>query len=297
MAVRIVEQTPTGWGVVSTTLSHVVGPLENALIVAVLAIFILLELEYIHDRVLHLLGGEHLTVTAQAMDDAAGRVGHYLLMQSVLNSCVGLIVGFGLMFLHVPNPFVWGFLATVLRFIPYIGIWIAAAGPIALSIAVFPGWLHAGLAAGLFLVVELSVSNFLEPLIYGAGTGVSTVAILIAAIFWAWLWGGVGLLLATPLTVCLVVMGQYVPRLRFLSVALSDKPVMSPAAKLYHRLLAVDASAAREIAENYRKEKSETDLFDDVLIPALIMAEHDRHRGDLLLRPRVVHSRQPRWTS
>jgi len=148
-------------------------------------------------------------------------------MQSVINGSVGVIIGIGLLFLRVPNPFVWGFLAAVLRFIPYIGIWLAAAPPVALAIAVFPGWLHAGVTAGLFLVVELCVSNFLEPVLYGSGTGVSTVAILIAAIFWAWLWGGVGLLLATPMTVCLVVMGQYIPRLRFLSVALSDKPVTS----------------------------------------------------------------------
>ena len=280
--VRIVDGLQTGWGVVSTTLSHIVGPLETTFIVAVLSIFILLELEDIRDRVLHLLGGEKLTVTAQAMEEAAERVGHYLLMQSVVNGSVGIIIGIGLTILHVPNAFVWGFLAMVLRFIPYIGIWLAAAAPILLAVGVFPGWLHAGLTAGLFLVVELCVSNFLEPVIYGGGTGVSTVAILVAAIFWAWLWGGVGLLLATPMTVCLVVMGQYIPRLRFLSVALSDKPAMSPAGRLYHRLLAMDQTAARKVADDYRKGKSDIDLCDDILIPALIMAEHDRHHGDLL---------------
>jgi hypothetical protein len=175
----------------------------------------------------------------------------------------------------------WGVVAGLLRFLPYVGSPLAAVLPILLSLAIFPTWTGPAATIGLYLVVELLVANFLEPLIYGAHTGISSFAILFAAIFWTLIWGPIGLLLSTPLTVCLVVIGRHVPALGFLDVMLGDQPVLSPEANYYQRLLASDQAEAKQVLEEYLKTNSLEDLYDSVLIPALALAEQDRHRDDL----------------
>jgi AI-2E family transporter len=183
----------------------------------------------------------------------------------------------GVYFIGIPHPLLWGVLASLLRFVPYIGTPVAAAFPMGLALAVFPGWSQLAFTFALFLLLELTIANLVEPWLYGSHTGVSSLAILVAAIFWGTLWGPVGLLLSTPLTVCLILMGRYVPQLSFLEIVLGDEPVLSPQAHFYQRLLALDDEEARDIAENYLKEKLIGEFYDSVLIPALNLAETDRH--------------------
>jgi hypothetical protein len=204
-----------------------------------------------------------------------------LLLQLLVNSGYGLLIFTALHFIGIPNAALWGAAAAVLRFLPYVGAPMAALMPIILSIAVFPGWRHALLTAGLFLVLELVVANVVEPLLYGAHVGLAPMAILIAAVFWTLIWGFAGLVLSTPLTVCLVVMGRYVPSLSFLNVVLGDEPVLPPHAHYYQRLLAGDQSEAKQVLEQYLKEKPLEELYDSVVIPALRLAEQDRHRNGL----------------
>jgi hypothetical protein len=204
-----------------------------------------------------------------------------LFLQLLVNSGYGLLIFTALHFIGIPNAALWGAAAAVLRFLPYVGAPMAALMPIILSIAVFPGWRHALLTAGLFLVLELVVANVVEPLLYGAHVGLAPMAILIAAVFWTLIWGFAGLVLSTPLTVCLVVMGRYVPSLSFLNVVLGDEPVLPPHAHYYQRLLAGDQSEAKQVLEQYLKEKPLEELYDSVVIPALRLAEQDRHRNGL----------------
>jgi methylmalonyl-CoA mutase cobalamin-binding subunit len=215
------------------------------------------------------------------MEDAGHRVSRYLLMQLVVNITFGSILAIGLFFIGMPNAILWGAFATVLRFIPYIGPWIAAAFPIILSLAVSPTWMMPLLALGLFVLLELISNNVIEPWLYGSSTGVSSIALIVAAVFWTWLWGPIGLLLSTPLTVCLVVMGRHVPRLAFFSILLSDEQALTPAEECYHRLLSVGLNEASEVADTYVKENSLTALYDSVLIPVITAAETDYQRAAL----------------
>jgi hypothetical protein len=215
------------------------------------------------------------------MNDAARRISRYLLMQLVINVLYGIPVGIGLYFIGVPNPILWGLLATILRFIPYIGPVIAALAPIALSFAVAPGWTAPLLTIALFVTLELFSNNVLEPWLYGSSTGLSPVAVLVAAVFWTTLWGPVGLLLSTPLTVCLVVLGRHVPQLAFFDVLLGDEPALAPEVKFYQRLLARDPDEATELAEDYLEDEPLDKLYDSVVLPALALAEQDRLRGSL----------------
>jgi predicted PurR-regulated permease PerM len=263
------------------SIGLITAPLGTAAIVLIFTIFMLIGREDLRDRFLQLIGQDQLNVTTQAMDDAAQRVSRYLLMQSIVNGTYGLAVGIGLLVLGVPSALLWGLLAALLRFIPYVGPWIAAAFPIALSFAVSTTWTLPLLTIGLFVVLELISNNVIEPWLYGSGTGVSTMAILVAAIFWTWLWGPIGLLLATPLTVCVVVMGRYVPQLTFLSTLLGDESVLPPASRYYQRLLAMDEVEATDIAKDYLKQHPLPELYDAVLLPALGLAEQDGHRGTL----------------
>src|ERR1019366_4438537 len=189
--------------------------------------------------------------------------------------------GIALYFIGVPNALLWGVGAGILRFLPYVGPPIGAMLPILLSLAVFDGWTKALITIGLFVGIEIMVSNFVEPSLYGAHTGISALAILFAAVFWTLLWGPIGLVLSTPLTVCLVVMGRHVPHLGFLQVILGDEPVLPPDAQFYQRLLATDQNEARQVLEDYLEGKPLEDLYDLVLIPALSLAEQDRHRNEL----------------
>ncbi len=279
--VTVVEPPPSPFAVLRTALSPLLRPLGTAGLVVVFVIFMLIRHEDLRDRVLRLLGQGRLNATTQALDEAAHRVSRYLLMQCLINSGTAIAVGLGLLLIGVPNALLWGLLAGVLRFIPYAGPWIAATLPVLISLAVFPGWLQPILTVGLFLLVEFLSNNFVEPLVYGSETGISTIGILVAAVFWTWLWGPVGLLLATPLTVCLVVIGRYVPQLHFLSVMLGDEPPLSLEAQIYQRLLVMDPVEVGAVLEASLKEKTVAELYDGVLIPALILAERDRHRGEL----------------
>jgi predicted PurR-regulated permease PerM/serine phosphatase RsbU (regulator of sigma subunit) len=274
-------------------IARVVGPLLSPVamagVVIVFVIFILLYREDLRDRIIRLVSSGDLQRTTEAMSKAGERVSRYLLMQLVVNATYGLPIGFGLFFIGVPNPVLWGLLAALLRFIPYAGPAIAASFPIALSFAVDPGWTTPLLTIGLFLGIELISNNIIEPWLYGASTGISAIAIIVAAVFWTWLWGPIGLLLSTPLTVCLVVMGQYVPQLRFLDVMLGNAPVLPPPARFYQRLLAQDPDEAAEIAEEFIAERRSLEaLYDELILPALAMAERDRQRGSLTVEHLTV---------
>jgi predicted PurR-regulated permease PerM len=262
-------------------LGPILSPLGTAAIVIVLVVFMLLKREDLRNRLIHLMGSRQLNVTTQALDDAGSRLSRYLVMQLLINTAYGLVIAVGLYFIGLPNPLLWGVLTALLRFVPYVGPWIAAVIPIALSLAIFDGWTRPLLVVGLFVLNELVSNNVLEPWLYGASTGISSIGILVSAAFWTWLWGPVGLVMATPLTVCLTTLGRYVPPLAFLNTLLSDQEALSPAERFYQRLLALDPEEAVEVAEDYLEEHSLQALYDTVLLPALSLAEEDRHHGDL----------------
>ncbi|MBF0306397.1 MAG: AI-2E family transporter, partial [Alphaproteobacteria bacterium] len=257
------------------------APLATGGVVVILVIFMLLEKEGLRDRLIRLMGTGDLHRTTQTINEAARRVSRFLLMQVIVNASYGAVIGIGLWFIGVPNPLLWALLATVLRFIPYVGPILAATFPLALSIAVTPGWTLLLWTATLFIVVELISNNAIEPWLYGASTGVSAIAILLAAIFWTWVWGAVGLLLSTPLTVCLVVLGRYLPEMRLFNVLFGNEQALSAGERFYQRLLAGVVDDALDIAEEYLVEKSMAELYDEVILPALRLGDADRRRGVL----------------
>jgi predicted PurR-regulated permease PerM len=279
--VEVHPPKPSPLEIIGRVVGPLLGPVATAGVVIVFVIFILLYREDLRDRIIRLVSSGDLQRTTEAMSAAGERVSRYLLMQLVVNATYGLPIGIGLFFIGVPNPVLWGLLATILRFIPYAGPVIAASFPIALSFAVDAGWTTPLLTISLFLGIELISNNVVEPWLYGASTGISSIAIIVAAVFWTWLWGPIGLLLSTPLTVCLVVIGQYVPQLRFLDVILGNAPVLSPHARFYQRLLAQDPDEAAEIAEEFIGGGSLEALYDELILPAIVLAEQDRHRGSL----------------
>jgi predicted PurR-regulated permease PerM len=250
LSVEVIKPEPTTLEVLGVLSGNLFGPLTASGVVIVLVVFMLLQREDIRDRFLLLLGSHSLNISTKALEDAAQRVSRYLLMQIIVNVIYGLPIGIGLYLIGIPNALVWGVLAALLRFIPYLGPLIALVLPIALAFAVDPGWTKPLLTIGLFVVVELISNNAVEPWLYGSSTGISPLAVIIAAIFWTWLWGPVGLFLSTPLTVCLAVMGRYVPRLNFLHVILAEEAVLSDEARFYQRLLARDFEGTLKIAEN-----------------------------------------------
>jgi predicted PurR-regulated permease PerM len=266
-------------------LRTVVGPLtgvfETTAIVVVFTMFMLVKREDLRNRLIRLAGQGQLTVVTQALDDASRRLSRYLFLQFLVNAAYGAMFAGGIYLVGIPHALLWGVLACLLRFIPYVGTAIAAGIPTLMAFAIFPGWRQAILVVALFVILELVVSNVIEPWLYGAHTGISSLAILVAAVFWAVLWGPIGLILSTPLTVCLILMGRYVPQLSFLEVLLGDEPVLPVEAHFYQRLLALDPDEAALIAENYLKEKPIGSFYDTVLIPALAMAEQDRHLNTL----------------
>ncbi|KAA0593958.1 putative PurR-regulated permease PerM [Azospirillum lipoferum] len=277
-----IDQSDTGvFDLVGRVLGPAMTPVATAGMVLVFTIFMLLQREDLRDRLIRLVGSGDLSRTTEAMNDAGERVSRYLLMQVVVNVTYGLPIGVGLWLLGVPNPLLWGLLATVLRFIPFLGPVIASAFPILLSFAVDTGWTLPLLCIALFVAVELFSNNVVEPWLYGTATGLSSLAIIIAAVVWTTLWGPVGLLLATPLTVCLVVLGRHVPQLHFLEVMLGDRPVLPDEAKVYQRLLARDPTEATELAEERLGKSTPVELADGLLLPALSLAEQDRQRGSL----------------
>jgi hypothetical protein len=262
-------------------IAPLLGPLGTSALVLLLVVFMLLQREDLRNRLIRLVGQGRISATTRAMDDAGDRVSRYLLMQLVVNVTYGIPVAIGLTFIGVPNPMLWGVIAVVLRFIPYVGPWIAAAFPITLALATSPDWTAPLLTIGLFVVLELLSNNVMEPWLYGSSTGVSPIPLIIAAVFWTWLWGSMGLVLATPLTVCMVVMGRHVPRLSFLSVLLSDEEALTPAEDCYHRLLTPGERDELELVETYLKTNPLSALYDSVFLPALTLAESDAREGHL----------------
>lgn len=256
-------------------------PLAQAGLVIVLVIFMLIQREDLRNRLIRLVGYGRLTVTTRALEEAGQRISRYLLMQTIINSSFGLAVGFALYLIGLPYAILWGFLAAVLRFIPYVGPFAAAIMPSALSLAVFEGWMWPILVVGPFLALELLNNMVLEPLLYGESAGVSGVGLLVAIAFWTWLWGPIGLVLATPLTVCVVVLSKYVPQMDFIGVLMSDEPAMKSNISYYQRLLAMDQDEAAEIVDGHLKTHPAEQIYDDLLVPALNYVRRDRELGRL----------------
>jgi len=279
--VQVVEPPATALETIKNVVGPVVRPLGTTLAVIVLVAFMLLRLPDLRDRILRLLGSRHLHLTTEALNDAAGRVSRYLLMQIVINGWTGLAVTAGLWTLNVPNAVLWGALTLVLRFIPYVGVWMAAAIPLALSFAVFDDWTRPLMVFGLYAVLELFDWSVLEPWLYGSHTGVSPVALLLAAGFWTWLWGFAGLFLAVPMTVCAAVMGKYIPQLKFLQVLLGDEPVLEPHELLYQRLLSSNRDQADSVLQAALRQSSILEVCDAIIVPAILRAEEDHERGTL----------------
>lgn len=259
------------------TVTPLVHPLVTTFIVVIFLVFMLLGREDLRDRGLRLAGSGRMHVTTTAMEDASRRVSRYLQMQLVVNVSYGTVVGLLLWWIGVPNPALWGVLTCLLRFVPYIGILMAATGPLLLATAVSPQWGELLWTVLMFVVLEIVTANFVEPMLYGASTGISAMAILIAAIFWTLLWGLPGLLLSTPLTVCLIVIGRQVPQLRYLDVLFGEETVLPPPERFYQRMLASHTGAATTMIEEMLKTKSKDEVFDAVLIPTLSLLEEARH--------------------
>jgi len=262
-------------------LGPLVGPLATAGLVLILTMFLLVYKESLRDRFVSIVGRTDSALTRQAMDEAASRVSRYLIATLWVNALYGIPVGIGLHLLGVPNAFLWGLLATLLRFIPYVGPWVGALLPVTLAVAVFPGWGRPLQVAGMFVLLELVSNNLVEPYLYGRRTGLSTFAILLAAFFWSWIWGVAGLVVAVPLTLCLAVAGRYVPSLSWLHILLSDDPTVEHHTRIYHRLLAFDVEGAHRMAGEHEKRSGLAALYDDLLIPALRVFEQELYAGTL----------------
>ena len=262
-------------------LTPILAPLATLGIVFIVAVFALLQREDLRDRLIRLVGSDDLHRTTIAIDDGGRRLSRYFITQLCVNSAFGVVIGAGLYFIGVPNLVLWGILSALLRFVPYVGSFIAAGLPIALAAAVEPGWTMVAWTAALYVVVEGVTGQVLEPLLYGHSTGLSPFSVVVAAIFWSWLWGPIGLILSTPLTLCLVVMGRHVARLQFLDVMLGDRPALTSVESFYQRILAGDADETQDHAEQLLKERSLSAYYDDVALKALQLAANDSERGVL----------------
>lgn len=264
-----------------TLISPLIHPLATTGIIIVFVIFILLQREDLRNRIIRLAGSYDLQRTTAALDDAAGRLSRLFLTQLIVNGAFGVVIGIGLWLIGIPSAILWGILAAVLRFVPYIGAVIAAAFPLALAAAVDSGWSMLLWTLALFFVVQPAVGQVIEPMVYGRSTGLSPVAVVASATFWTALWGPIGLVLATPLTVCLVVLGRHVERLEFLDIMFGDRPALSPPEIFYQRMLAGDPTEAAEKAEEFLKERSLASYYDEVASKGLQLAQIDAERGAL----------------
>jgi predicted PurR-regulated permease PerM len=281
MLVEVKERDPTPVELAERYLAPLIHPLTTLGIIFVVAVFMLVQQEDLRDRMIRLFGASDLHRTTAAIDDAGRRLSRYFLLQLCLNSILGVIITAGLWVIGVPSPILWGVLAALMRFVPYVGGFISAALPVALAAAVDPGWGMAMATVGLFVVMEALMGQVVEPLVYGHSTGLSPTAVVVAAIFWTWLWGPIGLILSTPLTLCLVVLGRYVERFEFLDVLLGDRPALSPAENFYQRILAGDPDEALDYAERLLKERSLSTYYDEVALKGLQLAANDLQRGVL----------------
>src|SRR5215210_8490451 len=279
--VEVRQPDPGALESLRSLISPLLHPLATTGIIIIFVIFILLQREDLRNRLIRLAGSHDLQRTTAALDDAARRLSRLFLIQLLLNGAFGLVIGIGLWLIGIPSPILWGILAAVLRFVPYIGAVIAAAFPLALAVAVDPSWSMLLWTLALFLVVEPLVGHVVEPMVYGHSTGLSPVAVVASATFWTALWGPIGLVLATPLTVCLVVLGRHVERLEFLDVMFGDRPPLSPPEIFYQRMLAGDPTEAAEKAEEFLKERSLSSYYDEVALKGLQLAQADAERGAL----------------
>jgi predicted PurR-regulated permease PerM len=277
--VRIVQPSASGWVELRDLGTPVLAPLGRAGMVLIFTIFMLLKREDLRNRLLRLAGLSQLNLMTQALDDASARVSRYLLMQFLVNAGFGALFGFGLFCIGVPYAPLWGAVGGILRYVPYVGTLISATLPLALSLAVFDGWLRPLLVFLLVASLELIIANFVEPWLYGTRVGISSLALLVTAVFWTVLWGPAGLILSTPLTVCVVVLGRYFPQLSFFHTLLGDEQVLAPEAQIYQRLLAMDHTEAQAVVDQFLKGRPLVEFYDLVLVPALSMAEQDRHKG------------------
>ncbi|WP_198368886.1 AI-2E family transporter [Roseomonas rosulenta] len=262
-------------------LTPILSPLATAIIVFVVAVFVLLQRDDLRDRLIRLAGATDLHRTTTALDDAARRLSRFFLLQLGLNTGYGLVIGLGLFVLGVPGGLLWGALAGLMRYVPFVGGILAAVPPILLAAAVDPGWTAVLWTAVLFLVGEALVGQVAEPVVFAHSTGLSPTSVIMAAIFWGWIWGPIGLILAMPLTLCLVVLGRHVERLEFLDVILGDQPALTPPERFYQRMLAGDRDEALDQAEQLLKERSLTSFYDDVALKGLRLAAVDAERGVL----------------
>ncbi|CUU18014.1 transport protein CDS [Bradyrhizobium sp.] len=279
--VEVRQPDPGALESLRTLISPLVHPLATTGIIIIFVIFILLQREDLRNRLIRLAGSSDLQRTTAALDDAASRLSRLFLTQLILNGAFGVVIGIGLWLIGIPSAILWGILAAALRFVPYIGAVIAAAFPLALAVAIDPGWSMLLWTLALFLVVEPVVGHVIEPMVYGHSTGLSPVAVVVSATFWTALWGPIGLVLATPLTVCLVVLGRHVERLEFLDVMFGDRPALSPPEIFYQRMLAGDPTEAAEKAEEFLKERSLASYYDEVALKGLQLAQADAERGAL----------------
>jgi len=275
-----VHQPPPGpVQVVQSILSALLPPLATAAIVIVFVVFILLQRRDLRDRFIGLIGSDDLHRTTTAIDDAAQRLSRYFLALTGINASFGIIIGFGLSLIGVPNPVLWAIVGAVLRFVPYAGAFIAAAIPLALAAAVDPGWTMVAETALLFIVVEGIMGQVVEPQLFGQTTGMSPLAIIVAAGFWTLIWGAPGLLLSTPITACLVVLGRHVESLNFIELLLGDEPPLSSVQSFYQRILASDPDEVVFQAESLLKDLTLLDYYEQVALPGLALAQIDVVRG------------------
>src|SRR5271166_3630404 len=281
LPVQVIAAPAGGLQYLGQMLGTAFRPLGTAGMVLIFTVFILIKQVDLRNRVLRLAGVAQLNTMTLALDDAGHRISRYLVVQFLVNACYGVCFGTGLFFIGIPNAVLWGIFAGVFRIVPYAGVLTATAFPLVLALAVFDGWGPPVLVVLLFAFLELIAVNLVEPWLYGARTGISALALLVTTVFWTTLWGWAGLVLAVPLTVVAVVLGRHVPRLSFLHVLLGDETALSIEAQFYQRLLALDQEDARTIADTFLKSHPLVSLYDEVLVPALTLAEQDRHKGAL----------------
>jgi predicted PurR-regulated permease PerM len=281
LPVQVVEKPANELLYVRDMIQPFLGPLGVFGMVVIFSLFLMIGHNDLRDRLFRLVGVSQLNVMTQALNDATSRVSKYLLLQLLVNVGFGVLCGTGLFLIGVPYAVLWGAVAAILRIVPYIGAPVAASLPFMLSLAVFDHWMQPLLVFLMFSTIEIVTGNWVEPWLYGIHTGVSSLALILTTVFWTVLWGPAGLILSTPLTVCVVVLGRYVPQFAFLHILLGDEPALVEEAKFYQRLLAMDDQEARTVIDRYLNEHSLLELCDSVLIPALTLAEHDRHKGEL----------------
>jgi predicted PurR-regulated permease PerM len=277
--VQVVEPPVSVGRYLQEMFSPILRPLAACGIVMVFTVYMLMYREDLRNRLLLLAGMGRLSLMTRALRDAAERISTYLAWQFVTNALFGLLFGLGLSIIGVPDATLWGALAAILRYIPYVGTGIAGLLPVIFAVAIFPDWRQVFEIVGLYATLEFATANFFEPWLYGSRTGISALALLASAIFWTLLWGWPGLVLATPLTVCLIVLGRHVPQLRFLHVLLGEDAELAPEAKFYERMLAMDQNEAHSIADRFLIERPLIEFYDAVLLPALGLVEQDRHKG------------------